>query len=57
MSDETDSLKKMSEIDKLLAKLKYISFKIGGKIDDSTYIFYNITKNSTQEPLKMSLKN
>jgi len=33
--NEDDSLKRMTEVDKLLAKLKYISFKIGGKVDEN----------------------
>ena len=32
--DDENSLKKLTEVDKMLAKLKYISFKIGGKADE-----------------------
>lgn len=40
---EDDSLKKMSEVDRMLSKLKYISFKIGGKMDENgnnTYLIH-----------------
>ena len=35
MSEDDESLKKVNEVDRLLAKLKYISFKIGGKTDEN----------------------
>ena len=54
---EDEGLKKLSEVDKILAKLKYISCKLGGKDMEPGMQFKMIYQNLILDLFRMSLRS